>query len=260
VPIGAGVIRGEAGPSSCHLRLNRKPLGAFVRPVATQGLPTYSTGFSESQGCPPLFAMQTVTEFRLTTVIPTCHHLPIPDNESTPIAAATVQGLRGHRADEGDLASMTTINSKSHGVQIFTEGHRLRWTKQMALRGRGRFYDGDGMCGKQRLVISNDLRSFTANVSRLFPDATLKTLGDCSEDDTWSERVIKKLSDTKLPSEVTSTHLSRLLDRKWGTISTRVLTDGFHRSLSSIGWLYVPGKGRRGSIFKRTSMAISQAA
>src|SRR6516164_2005598 len=62
----------------------------------------------------------------------------------------------GHRANEGDLASMKTLNSKAKGVDLIGEGHRLRWTKQLALRGRGRTYDQHGLCGKQRLVISSD--------------------------------------------------------------------------------------------------------
>ena len=60
-------------------------------------------------------------------------------------AIATVQGLRQHRADEGDLASMTTVNSKAKGVDAIAEGHRLRHTKQLALRGRGRCYDEKGV-------------------------------------------------------------------------------------------------------------------
>src|SRR6516164_3720648 len=75
----------------------------------------------------------------------------------------------GHRANEGDLASMKTLNSKAKGVDLIGEGHRLRWTKQLALRGRGRTYDQHGLCGKQRLVISSDLKSFMANAARLFP-------------------------------------------------------------------------------------------
>src|SRR6516162_1154054 len=57
------------------------------------------------------------------------------------IAAATVQGLRGHKANEGALALMKTVNSKAEAIDLIGEGHRLRWTKQMALRGRGRYYD-----------------------------------------------------------------------------------------------------------------------
>jgi hypothetical protein len=176
------------------------------------------------------------------------------------VAAATVQGLRGQRSDQGDLASMTTMHSKAHGVEIFAEGHRLRWTKQLALRGRGRFYDEHGMCGKQRLVISSDLKAFTANVNRLFPGATIKMIGDQTVSDTWAERVIKVLSNAELPPEITSLQLSKLLGRKWGTISTRVLTPEFDRSLLAVGWHYVPGRGRRVSLFRRTSMIQHKAA
>src|SRR6516164_4920068 len=93
------------------------------------------------------------------------------------IAAATVQAFRGHKANEGDLASMKTLNSKAKGVDLIGEGHRLRWTKQLALRGRGRTYDQHGLCGKQRLVISSDLKSFMANAARLFPGANIRTAG-----------------------------------------------------------------------------------
>jgi hypothetical protein len=65
------------------------------------------------------------------------------------VAAATVQGLRGHRVDEGDLGSMTTLNSKASGVDRISDGHRLRWTKQLALRGRGRSYDERRNCGRE---------------------------------------------------------------------------------------------------------------
>jgi len=57
------------------------------------------------------------------------------------IVAANVQGLRKHRAHEGDFASMSTMNSKAPGVDIYAEGNKLRWTKQLALRGRARTYD-----------------------------------------------------------------------------------------------------------------------
>ncbi len=90
---------------------------------------------------------------------------------------ANVQGYGRHNALQGPLASMTTLNSKSEAVKIFADGHRLRWTKQLALRGNGRRYDANGLCGRQRLVISNDLKSFASNVGRLFPGATPQYVG-----------------------------------------------------------------------------------
>lgn len=169
------------------------------------------------------------------------------------IAAANVQGLKGHKADEGELASMTTVNSKANGlVDIFADGHRQRWTKQMALRGSGRTYDEHGNCGKQRLVISSDLKSFMSQSPKLFPGATVRVLDDYREDNTWSERVLRVFSDADLPSTVTSPQLSMLLDRKWGTISKRVMTPQFMASLTALGWEYIPGRGKRASVFKKT--------
>jgi hypothetical protein len=79
------------------------------------------------------------------------------------IHVATTQGYRRDRMHEGDLASMSTLNSKAPGVDVIADGHALRWTKQLALRGRARFYDETGMCGKQRLVVGSDLKKFMAN-------------------------------------------------------------------------------------------------
>ena len=56
------------------------------------------------------------------------------------------QALGQHRVYEGDLAKMTTLNSKAPGIDALHEGHLLRWNKQMGLRGNGRNYDGDGYC------------------------------------------------------------------------------------------------------------------
>ena len=69
------------------------------------------------------------------------------------IAVATTQGLRGHKVHEGDLGHMRNLNSKADGVDLVADGHALRWTKQLALRGRARFYDANGVCSKQRLVV-----------------------------------------------------------------------------------------------------------
>ena len=63
-------------------------------------------------------------------------------------AVARTQGLRGHRVDQGDLGSMSTLNSKARGVDSIAVGDALRWTKQLALRGRARTYDENGVCGK----------------------------------------------------------------------------------------------------------------
>jgi hypothetical protein len=181
------------------------------------------------------------------------------------VAAATVQGLRGHKANEGDLATMKTLNSKAQGVDMIGEGHRLRWTKQLALRGRGRSYDQHGLCGKQRLVISSDLKSFMANAARLFPGANIRTAGVYSKS-TRVALLIQILSKPDLPTKLTTKDISRLMEIEtgkrvsWRTISSNVLTADFGRALEAIGWRYVPGKGRGGSHFERRPPIQSQAA
>jgi hypothetical protein len=168
------------------------------------------------------------------------------------VAAASVQGLRGQRANEGDLASMTTLNSKADGVDTIADGHRLRWTKQLALRGNGRSYNEHGMCGKQRLVISSDLKGFMSNASRLFPGASIRTVGGLGEETTMADTVIKVLSDPKLPPIVTTKELTKLIGKPWRLVSGNVLTPEFMGAIAALGWRYVPGKGRAGSRFERT--------
>jgi len=176
------------------------------------------------------------------------------------VSAATVQGLRGQRANEGDLASMSTLNSKAQGVDIIAEGHRLRWTKQLALRGKGRSYDEHGMCGKQRLVISSDLSVLVSNAKRLFPGASITTASDITEESTMANVVIKVLSNTELPSSVTTRELGKLIGKPWRLVSSNVLTPEFKRAIDALGWRYVPGKGRSGSRFERTTSDQAQAA
>ena len=169
------------------------------------------------------------------------------------IAAATVQGLRGHRADEGDLGSMTTLNSTASGVDRIADGHRLRWTKQLALRGRGRSYDEHGNCGKQRLVVSSDLKSFMASAHMLFPGAKITTVGEYTQGATWGHKVIEILNKPEMGEVITTKQLAKLLRRPWRFVSSNVLTPEFENALVSMSWRYVTGKGRNGSRFERVT-------
>jgi hypothetical protein len=176
------------------------------------------------------------------------------------VAVATLQGLREHKANQGDLASMKTLRSKAPGVDCIAEGHRLRWTKQLALRGRGRSYDAHGVCGKQRLVVGSELKSFMANASRLFPGANIRMAGDCTEDATWIDRVIAYLSKPGLSTITTTKDIGDHLGKPWRTVSGDVLTPEFTRAVGALGWRYMPGRGRSGSRFERTPLVLSQAA
>jgi hypothetical protein len=156
------------------------------------------------------------------------------------ISAAKVQGYRGQRVDQGDLASMSAITSKSPGVDAIANGHRLRWTKQLALRGRARCYDEHGMCGKQRLVVACDFQSFMANVGTLFPGAKVRSTTGAGDGGKWTERVITILNGST-SAKVTTGELGELLSKAWRSVRYAVLTPEFFSALEGMGWRYVPG-------------------
>jgi hypothetical protein len=162
------------------------------------------------------------------------------------VAVAHVQGLRGHTVHEGDLPAMKSVSSTTSAVEIYRLGHRLRWLKQMALRGRARCYDERGMCGTMRLVVSCELESFVANVSRLFPGAKVRITG-AGENGKWSQRVIAILSASTAPV-VTTGELGKALGKPWRSVRAAVLTPEFK---SACGWRYAPGKGRTGGRFEQ---------
>jgi hypothetical protein len=175
------------------------------------------------------------------------------------VSVATVQGLRGHRADEGALAAMSAMNNRSQAVDAIAEGHRLRFTKQMALRGRGRRYDEHGVCGKQRLVVSSDLKSFMTNVGKLFPGASVRTAGDY-EGNQWSHRIIALLGKHSMLRVVTTKQIGRAINKPWRAVSSNVLTPEFLAAVEALGWRYVSKRGPGGSRFERARTQEAQAA
>lgn len=170
---------------------------------------------------------------------------------------ATVQGLLEQKAHEGPLGSMKTLNSKSHGVDVINLGHRLRWMKQLALRGKGRSYDEHGMCGRQRLVVACEQKTLMANVTKLFPGATARTTG-AGDGATWSARVIDILSRSTVAT-VTTSELGKQLGKPWGAVRFAALTPEFSSALEGMGWRYVPGKGRRAGCFERGGGVLNEA-
>ena len=90
---------------------------------------------------------------------------------------AMVQGLRGHTAMEGMLSTPQSSNRTPPEVNLATEGHLLRFMKQMGMRGRARSFDQDGVCGKQVLVLTCDFERLLVHADQLFPGATLSKWG-----------------------------------------------------------------------------------
>ena len=158
-------------------------------------------------------------------------------------------GLRGHKVHEGDLGRMKSLNSKADGVDLIADGHALRWTKQLALRGRARFYDANGVCGKQRLVVGSDVKKFMANAARLFPGATIRTVGDHSDNGHVESRMLAALNKSKAPTSTTRASSGSLSARgvKFAECANARLPER-HRELRVA--LRVQ-KGRGGSRFER---------
>ncbi len=172
---------------------------------------------------------------------------------------ATVQGLLEQKAHEGPLGAMKTLNSKSQGVDVVDLGHRLRWMKQLGLRGRARSYDAHGVCGRQRLVVACDFATFITNVSTLFPRAKVRTTG-AGAGAMLIEKVLEHLNSPTAPPVITTAALGKLINRDWRKISSRLVTPEFMRALEAIGWRYVKRKGRGGCRFERMVPNVALAA
>jgi hypothetical protein len=97
------------------------------------------------------------------------HHLP---RHAT---IAVTQGLKRTLATDLPLSSMTASASLPEEVRLVRDGHLLRWTKQMALRGRSREFDESGVCGTQKLVVTGDLTLLMRNLERIFPGAKVRS-------------------------------------------------------------------------------------
>jgi hypothetical protein len=164
------------------------------------------------------------------------------------------QGLQLAKASSGSLASMEELQSKAVEVEGISEGHLLRWTKQMALRGRGRFFDGQGVCGEQKLVVTGDYERLLLHKDRMFPGAKLTVSrpdDDLSRYKTWRRRLLEVLSNPELPHRVTTKEIGERLKIKWADVSGDIMTDETAEMLKALGWAYVPRRGRGGSSFER---------
>jgi hypothetical protein len=67
---------------------------------------------------------------------------------------------------------MENANTRYEGFTALHEGHILRWTKQLAMRGNARNLSPDGVCGRQKLIVTGEFRRFVKWRDRLFPGAT----------------------------------------------------------------------------------------
>ncbi len=175
---------------------------------------------------------------------------------------ATVQGLQGHKATMGMLWKNKSTNSRPAEVSLATEGHLLRFMKQMGMRGRARSFDKQGVCGKQVLVLTCDFERLLVNADKLFPGASLSKWGRTPKhfkDLTQPEKLMEILTDPEALGIIEGQDIAkRLGSTKWSAVSTNALTPKIRdRVVSNLGWAYETKRGPGGgSRFVKTGTAV----
>jgi hypothetical protein len=125
----------------------------------------------------------------------------------------------------------------------------------MALRGKAREFDHNGVCAKQKLVITGDIVMLVENFDALFPGAMLRH--EPTALDHEAEHLSKlayALMTPGLEDTVAASKIAQVMGVEWRNVSSDLLR---HRSwqalLHSLRWEYVSRRGRVGSVFQRTN-------
>ena len=176
-------------------------------------------------------------------------------------AIGRTQGLVLAPTSSGPIASMSTSNTTSEEVSWIDEGHLLRWTKQMAMRGRARHFDHQGICGEQKLVLTGDYERLLLNWSLLFPGAKLSAVRQNRNLSAYSSRrrqLIEIFSDPELPIRVPTADIGERLGVKWKDVASSLIDDDMKAMLMTLGWTYVSRKGAGGAYFERIGATNDQ--
>jgi hypothetical protein len=178
------------------------------------------------------------------------------------VTIARAQGLMAAKATEGPLAHMKALNSKSAQVDKLREGHLLRWTKQMALRGKGRNFDERGVCGHQKVVCGGNAEQYErliANSQQLFPDANIAFARHESTEETYAEKFLTLLSTPDLPEVVSTKWIGEQVGTPWREWGRNVMKRPETQAcLKSLGWRYVVSRGPGGAKLVRESAGMSR--
>ena len=132
----------------------------------------------------------------------------------------------------------------------------------MALRGRSREFDENGMCGKQKLVVTGDLTLLLGNLQRVFPGAKVRgEQGDVAFERhkklTNLERLLRYLGTAGLPIRVDTKQIGDHFERPWREISGDLTRrKDFDRLLANAGWRYVRKLGSGGACFEQLAAAL----
>ena len=157
---------------------------------------------------------------------------------------ATVQGLRGDTATTGMLGETKSTNITPDEVHLATQGHLLRFLKQLEMRGRARKFDTSGICGKQVLVLTCDFERLSVHADQLFPGATLSKWHTKHQRRkvTQPEKLVETLTDPGAPDRIPGDDIAKRMGvEKWSALSTNAMTPNIkERVLPNLGWTYEP--------------------
>jgi hypothetical protein len=163
---------------------------------------------------------------------------------------ATLQGLRGHKA----TLLADADDAKGDELEGLRDGHILRWMKQMALRGKAREMDENGVCGHQKLVITGDLLRLLGHRPKVFPGAKITT--ERGEHGQWLDRLVCLLLQPGLPDEFSTKAIGVKLGVHWGNISSNLRRHKlFEEVIESAGWRYHRSRGQTPACFRRIKSA-----
>ena len=115
----------------------------------------------------------------------------------------------------------------------------------MALRGKSREFDEEGVCGAQKLVLTGDLTLLMGNLQRVFPGAHVRSEDgpvkpERHEKLTKLARLLRYLSIASLPSRVDTEQIGDHFGRPWRAFSADLTRNkNFATLLANARWRYV---------------------
>jgi hypothetical protein len=152
-------------------------------------------------------------------------------------------------------------------VHLATEGHLLRFIKQLGMRGRARKFDSNGICGKQVLVLTCDFERLLVHADQLFPVATLSKWGRTRQQFnklTQPRKLLEILTDPDAPESISGNDIAERMGAKtWSALSTNVMATANlkERVLPNLGWTYEAQRGRGGGTrFVKTGSGVLKPA
>jgi hypothetical protein len=169
------------------------------------------------------------------------------------LLVAMAQGLMGCTAADGVIATHPARPQDHPLVKELGLGHLRRWLKQMALRGKAREFDAQGICGEQKLIVIGDLITLIENFELLFPSASLRHEVTAADEQVQHlTQLALVLMRPELPDTISTKMIGELMGVEWRKVSSDLKRHPSWRGLlKALRWDYAPVRGRAGGSFKR---------